>query len=275
MNNHEKKIIEQSRNYTVVKSNKLALNSRYKYSIGQQKMIAYICSKIRPADEKNNGDYQLEYEFEIVDYINLLGNERTGEAYNEIKKTLQDLRDKSCWIYDEKTGDEVLVAWLSKVRTNKKSGHVFYRLDEDLVPYLFELKEKYLSYGLYNILNFRSKYSIRFYEMLKAHYDLRRSQYRKKRYETPMIEWELEIDKLRHMLMLDTDEDKNKYKNFKDFRKYVIEAAQREINTFSNMYFTFEAITKGRKTVKVKFLVQFKDIAERIKSEIKNNERFL
>lgn len=274
MNDYEKSLINTERHYTVVKSNTLALNSRYQYSINQQKMIAYICSKIKPVSDPLQGQYQLDYEFEIIDYIKLMGIQKTGDLYNEIKKTLQDLRNKSCWIYDDKTGDEVLVGWLAKVRTNKKSGLVKYTLDEDLAPFLFELQARYFSYGLINILNFKSKYSIRFYEMLKAHYDLKRSVYGKKRHETPVVEWILDLDELKHILMLDTDPEKEKYKNFKDFRKKILETAQKEINTLSDMKFNFEPITKGRKTVKVKFLIQFKDIGGRLDSEVRNQELF-
>lgn len=265
--------VEKEREYMVVKSNILVLNARYQYSLNQQKMIAYICSKIKPVLEKQ-GQYQLDYEFEIMDYIRLMGIEKKGDVYNEIKKILQDLRNRSCWIYDEKTGDEVLVGWLAKVRTNKRSGLVKYKLDEDLVPYLFELQKRYLSYGLINILNFKSKYSIRMYELLKAYYDMKRSQYKKKRYETPVIEWVLDLDELKHILMLDIDTEKDKYKNFNDFKRKILQMAQREINDLSDMKFEFEPITKGRKTVKVKFLIEFKDVLPRLICDTKNRQLF-
>ena len=273
MNDYEKSLVDNNRNYTVVKSNTLVLNSRFQYSVNQQKMICYISSKVKPTS-KQEGDYQLEYEFQIMDYVHLMGIEKNGDVYNEIKKTLQDLRNRSCWIYDEKTGDEVLVSWLAKVRTNKKSGLVKYKLDEDLVQYLFSLQERYLSYGLINILNFKSKYSIRIYELLKAHYDLKRSFLGKKKYETPLIEWIFDLDELKHLLMLDTETEKHKYTNFKDFRKKVIEVAQREINTLSDMKFDFEPITKGRKTVKIKFLIQYKNDLERLSSNVENEKLF-
>ena len=265
--------VEKEREYMVVKSNILVLNARYQYSLNQQKMIAYICSKIKPVLEKQ-GQYQLDYEFEIMDYIRLMGIEKKGDVYNEIKKILQDLRNRSCWIYDEKTGDEVLVGWLAKVRTNKRSGLVKYKLDEDLVPYLFELQKRYLSYGLINILNFKSKYSIRMYELLKAYYDMKRSQYKKKRYETPVIEWVLDLVELKHILMLDIDTEKDKYKNFNDFKRKILQMAQREINALSDMKFEFEPITKGRKTVKVKFLIEFKDVIPRLICDTKNRQLF-
>ncbi|WP_408609851.1 RepB family plasmid replication initiator protein [Konateibacter massiliensis] len=43
------------------------------------------------------------------------------------------------------------------------------RLDEGMTPYLFDLQEKFTSYGLYNILKMKSQYSIRFFEILKSY----------------------------------------------------------------------------------------------------------
>ena len=222
MNNYEKSVVEQERNYTVVKSNILVLNSRYQYSVNQQKTLAYICSKIKPITEySQEPKYQLEYKFEVSEYLQLLGVESSGNQYALVKETLQSLSDKSMWIpiEDENGKGEVLVRWLSNVAIYPKSGKIKIKIDEYLAPYLFELKEKYLSYGLINILNFKSKYSIRLYEMLKAHYDMKRSHYGQKRFETPVVEWTLDLDELKHILMLDTETEKDKYKNLKDLEK--------------------------------------------------------
>ena len=120
MNDYENSLIEKDRNYMVVKANDLVLRSRYQYNVNQQKMIAFICSKIKPSTNANN-QFQLEYEYEISDYIRLMGIQKTGSAYDEIKATLKSLRDKSYWLTLE-NGDETTVSWVDKATTNKKSG---------------------------------------------------------------------------------------------------------------------------------------------------------
>ena len=271
MNNYEKALVEKGRTYTVVKSNTLVLNSRYQYTVNQQRTLAYICSKIKPS-ENSDKKYQLDYNFDIADYLQILDLKSSGNQYKTIKDTLESLSDKSMWlpIEDENGKGEVLVRWLSNVAIYPKSGRIKIKLDEYLAPYLFALQEKYLSYGLENILNFKSKYSIRFYEMLKAHYDMKRSQYGRKRTETPVIEWIIDLEELKHILMLDTEAEKDKYKNFKDFRKYVIETAQKEINNLSDMQFDFEPLTKGRKTVAIKFTIKNKNCLERMIAKSNN-----
>lgn len=273
MNKFEKESIGTQREYIVVKSNTLALNARFQYTPYQQKTIAYICSMIKPIKDGNKTKYQLEYKFEISDYLRLLGIEDGGKQYSLIKKTLQSLRDKSMWIpiQDENGSGEVLVGWFSNVAVYSKSGLVKVKIDEYLAPLLFDLKEQYLSYGLYNILNFKSMYSIRFYELLKAHYNLMKAIKRYKKTDTPTIDWKWELDELKHLLLLDHgDKSQPKYKNFKDFRKYVLEAAQRDINTLSDISFEFEPITKGKKTVAIIFYIKIKESIERFITS-KNN----
>ena len=205
--------------------------------------------------------YQLEYIFEITEYLNFLNLENSGNQYKLLKETIKSLSNKSIWlpISDENGNGEMLVRWISNVTIYSKSGKIKIKLDEYLVPYLFELKEKYLSYDLKNILNFKSKYSIRFYDILKIQYDSRCNRYTKNNDLNEIVEWSIDLEELKRILMISNDI----YENFKDFRKKIIEIAQREINSLSDIEFTFEPITKGRKTVKINFLIKSNNLIKK------------
>lgn len=242
--------IHESREYLVVKSNTIVQKSRYVLSVPEQRAVAYICSMIKPitpeAKAKQSpycpdSPWQLEYDFNIKEYALVCGiHYDSGKNYEEVKATLKRLSDRSMWI-DDGDGGEVLVRWLSKVSTNKRSGKARIRLDEDMAPHLFELQEKFLAYGLRNILAMRSQYSIRLYEILRSY------AYQKSK--------TFEIDELKKMLMV---ENVKSYGNFKDFRKYVLEVAQEEINELTDITITYTPITKGRKTVRVEFKIELK-----------------
>ena len=47
--------VNQSREYLVVKSNDLVLQTRYNYTVYEQRTLAYICSMIKPLTTANNG----------------------------------------------------------------------------------------------------------------------------------------------------------------------------------------------------------------------------
>lgn len=278
MNEDEKIAIDKSREYIVSKSNQIVQKCRYDFSVTEQRTIAYICSKIKPIEilDRTKGiPFQLEYEFNILDYVRTCGLQDNGKLYEEVKSTLKGLRDKSMWL-TLPDGSETTVGWLAKATTNKRSGIAKIKIDEDLAPYLFDLKEKFLSYGLKNVLNMKSQYSIRIYELMKSYHDMKIGQtdHRSKseKLKTPQkIEWTIDLDELKRLLMVDTIKS---YSNFKDFRRYVLEKAQKEINELTDISVYYEPITKGRKTIKVKFTIVSKTGVERLIADAANEEKF-
>lgn len=245
MNIDEKIEIETARDYIVSKSNVLVQKNRYNLSVPEQKTIAYICSMIKPIeplDRANGVPYQLEYEFNIRDYCKICGIDyNNGKNYADIKAILKGLRDKSMWL-TLPDGSETTVGWLAKATTNKRSGIAHIKLDEDLVPYLFDLQEKFLSYGLRNILCMQSQYSIRLYELLKS-------------YLIQHIKT-FEIDELKHLLMVDNVKS---YTNFNNFKVKVLDIAMKEIAEYTDIDVEYRPITKGRKVIKLEFKIKKKE----------------
>lgn len=244
MTNEEKIDILTKRQYLVVKSNELIRKNRFELSLPEQKTVAYVCSMIqpvKPTDQNNNIPFQLEYEFNIRDYCKICGIDYdNGKNYMNIKSILKKLSDRSMWLETE-TG-EVLCRWLSKVWTNKRSGIVKIRIDEDLAPYLFDLKERFTQYQLYNILAMKSMFSVRLYEIMKS-YAFQKSKV-------------FNLDELKRLLMVD---DVKSYKEFSPFRQKVLEVAECEINRLTDLNISFKPITKGRKVIKIKFTIKYKD----------------
>ena len=258
MNIDEKIEIYRKREYLVVKGNELIQKNRFQLSLPEQKTVAFICSMIKPVeviDRLNGIPYQLEYEFNIRDYCKVCGIDYdNGKNYADVKATLRKLSDRSMWL-DTGTG-EVLCRWLSKVWTNKKSGIVKVRIDEDLAPYLFDLGQKFTQYLLYNILAMKSAFSVRIYELLKS-YAFQKSK-------------TFDLEELKRLLMV---ENVKSYNRFPDFRRKVLEKAQEEINSLTDITIYFETIKKGKKIVKIKFQIKQKDSIERAMAGATANDR--
>ena len=247
MNNDEKLETLTKREYQAVKGNDLIQKSRFDLSLQEQKTVAFICSMIKPVEVSAAGGvpFQLEYDFNIRDYCKVCGiNFDSGNNYAEVKATLKKLSDRSMWVTSN-PDEEVLCRWLSKVHINKKSGMVRIRIDEDLAPYLFNLKEKFTQYSLYNILAMKSAFSVRIYELLKSY--------------AFQAEKTFDLDDLKHLLGV---ENVKSYDRFPSFRQKVIEVAQREINELTDVNIFFEPIYKGKKVVELKFLIKKKSYAE-------------
>ena len=257
MNSDEKMDILTKREYLVVKGNELIQKNRFELSLTEQKTVAFICSMIKPI-EANGVPFQLEYEFNIRDYCKVCGIDYdAGKNYKDVKTTLQKLSDRSMWLtFPENPNEEVLCRWLSKVRTNKKSGIAHIKLDEDLVPYLFDLGQRFTQYQLYNILAMKSSFSVRIYELMKSY-----------AFQGLHI---FGIDELKRLLMVD---GLKTYANFNNFRTKVLDKAQEEINGLTDIHIYYEPITKGRKVIRVKFRIEQKDPIERMLAGATANDR--
>lgn len=226
----------RKREYVVSKSNIIIQQSRYSLSMQEQKALAYICSLIKPTDTT------LTYEFNILDFCAVLGITHSGKNYSDIKRTLKNLVSKVMWLkLDNDT--ETTVNWLSKVYINKHQGICKIILDNDLAPYLLNLREKFLSYGLYNVLALRSKYSLRLYELLKSYLYLNNKTFK--------------IDELKELLMLGSSSSKS-YSEFKVFNRNIIKKSINEINELTDLYVTYNTIKIGHFVSAINFTIKEK-----------------
>lgn len=230
---NRKRDIQEQRGFQVVKSNEIIQKARFDLNLTELKTLAFIISKIKPTDTELQ-----EYSLPVKDFCQVCGLDYTsGKHYKHIKDTLQGLSDRSFWVKDE-NGHETLCRWIQKARINKNSGKITVRLDEDMQKYVIGLFNNFTQYELLSTLPMKSAYSFRIYELLKS-YAFAKSH-------------TFNIDELKKMLFAEH------YKNFKDFRIYVLEIATREINNYTDIEISWEPIKNGRKVIQVRF-----DIAQR------------
>lgn len=234
MNYDEKIDIATKRSYKVVKSNEIIQKARYELNVLELKTLSYIFSMIKPNDTINR-----IYVFSINDYCKVCGIDNTnGKNYIAIKQTLKGLRDKSFFLI-KPGGIETTVGWIDKVWISKGSGNIRVRLDEDMAQYLIGLLDNYTQYELLSTLAMKSKYSFRIYELLKSYAFTKKHTFN--------------IDELKKTLIAEH------YQNYKDFRKKVLEVAEKEINEYTDLQISYEPIYKGRKVIQVNFEIKQKD----------------
>ena len=258
MTNKEKLEIEKKRELKVFKANEIIQKSRFDLSVTEQKTLAYICSMIKPRTALENAlksDYQLEYEFNIREYCKVCGIfYDSGRNYAMIKETLKSLSDRSFWV-EFPNGDDVLMRFISKVRSNKHSGKAFVRIDEDMVPYLFDLGQKFTAYQLRNILGMKSAYSIRIYELMKS-YEFR-------------SEIEIDLQELKRLLDI---ENVKSYEKYHSIKQKILDIAVKEIDDLSDINISYEPMKKSNKVVSILFRIKKKETNARIMAEFRTNE---
>lgn len=248
----EQKYLEIRKN-TVVKANELIQKSRFSLSLQQQKVVLYLISQITPFDE----DFKL-YEFSIVEFCKVCGIDYdSGKNYADLKAAIKEIADKSVWIRLA-NGKQTLVRWIEKPYIDDNSGLIQIKLDADMKPYLLQLKENFTQYELLWTLNFKSKYTIRLYELVKSiHY-----------HELDTYSRDFTLEELRGMLGAET------YKTYQTFKVRVLEPSIEEVNQYSDKNVSFEPIKNGRAVSKIRLTISTKDTVDRLKLQSEIEREF-
>ena len=214
-------------------SNKLA-EARYRLSLQAQKIYLYAVSLI----DEDNEDFEI-IQFRLIDFARESGSDET-----RLYKDIDDITDELMRAFFKvQVNDNAWEKYNLMSSCKYDNGTLSIKFDTDMKPYLLNLKEKYSKHFLDTTIQFRSKYSIRIYQILKA------NEYKVKYYRLESLDFDL-VD-LKEMLGL----KKNQYKSFKDFRVNVLEIAQNEINEKSDIKFTYDTVTQGRKVIGIKFVI--------------------
>lgn len=229
---YEKEWLEEKRNYPVAKANELIRKARYSLTAQQQKIILYIISQIKPADE----DFK-QYRFDMKDFARLCGIQENGKNYENFKESLKALHDNSFWLVEG--NKHRLISWLESVEIDTYETTVSLRLDERLKPYLLRLKDNFTVYNYGSTLLMNSKHSIRLFEIFMSYRSL------------GVVEFS--IDELKETL------ECGEYAEYKDFRRYVIDKALKEINELSEITVEYKPVKQGRSVVALVFTITTKD----------------
>jgi len=222
-------------NQMVRKANYL-IEAAYKLSTVEQKIILFLASTISSED----ADFK-SYPLRIKTFQSFLGN--TSSNYDRIEEVILALKEKNLKIvYPNDQGKRVIlnVNWLSSSKYTEGSGIIELRFDPELKPFLLQLKSRFTNYRLKNVVQLKSQFSIRIYELLK--------QYEKlgKRLFT--------ISELRFILGIDDDQ----YRQYTDFRKRVILVAQAELAEKTDISFDFEELKVGHRVGQIRFIIKSK-----------------
>jgi plasmid replication initiation protein len=236
----EKNEIKQAREYKLVKDNKLiqsVAHRKYELSVLEQKVWGFILSTIKPPENSANQP-MYRYDFDIRTFCKVCGIEvDSGKNYQNVKNALQKLADNSFWIEEGDT--ELLFQWITTPRITKKSGIVTVKISDDVMPYLYNLKQRFTSYEFYQILALKGSNSIALYELFKSY------SFQEKKV--------LSIDEIKKYLSIG-----DKYKEYKAFRRKIIEPAIEEINEFTDLNVSWEPIKEGRCCVAIEFSITAK-----------------
>ena len=210
----------------VTQANEL-VEARYNLTLGEQRLIFTMISRIQPDD----CDFK-PYAISISELSEFLGIDK-NHIYTDCQKITKKLLEKVLEI--QEPGRLLQTHWVSSADYVDGTGMVSLTFDPLLKPYLLQLKGNFTSSKLEMLLSFKSQYTMRMYALLKQY---QRLQMR-----------EVELEQLRHMLGLRNDQ----YKMYAYFKRDILESTQKELAKKSDLTFEYEEIKYGRKVKAIRF----------------------
>lgn len=249
-----KKKIEPAKEITIVEDatvkvkNEL-VNGKYSLSLLEMKMVMALAAHInKNADDFETCSIRVR---ELGEYMGL----SEDKCYQSIKATAKKLLSRSLFFEWYKTTNSRKKSWLGSswfdyIFYDDEESTVEFRFATMIKPMLLQISEAYAQLECKPLMAFKCMYSNRFLLYV--------------------VEWEkiqphtIKIEDLRELLQLG-----KKYKQFGEFRTYVIEPAVREINALTEYEVTAEPVKRGRRYDSYNFYIKRKTAKAKIKPKKK------
>lgn len=240
----------------VQKSNEL-ISAQYRLPLVQQRLLLLLISQIEPKKTITSEDW---FYVDVQLYAEVFDLDING-AYKAVGRAVHDLAEQ--WALIEDTdGQRTEVRWIGAKRYLKRSGRVGVKFYSDMIPYISDLHGRFTQYELRHIAQMKSNWGISFYEML--------SRWRNKSMQY------FSLEALREKFLL-----QEKYPQWRDFKRYVIEYAMTDLNTPKSEFdVRWEPVYGGNKVIginvfytpKPHVLEEKKRIEEEKRSAIKTKQ---
>lgn len=217
----------------IYKANAL-IEASYRLSIYEQRVVLACISKVR-RDEPLTDQKLYRVSAQEIAYMS---GTQIGTAYQNLKAASERLFERRVSLHASPNGDGKvkvrLTRWVQTIEYDEGEGAVSLRFGTDMVPYLSQLTEQFTRYALADIAKMTSAHAVRLYELL--------AQWRGAGERAVSIEW------LREAFQLE-----DRYPNIRDFKRWVIEPAVKQINKHSPLWVKWDQRKTGRRVSHLTF----------------------
>ena len=227
----------QSKTPKIYKNKKLNTANFGNFTHNDYQVFLYLVSKIGGVNEF--GKYlqpehlQREHLLTAKEF-NEVFNTDLSNTYKLIRKACKKLMKTSITLEKIELNEIWEINICSTAKYNNNEGRITVKFTDDIMPYLAQVRERFVLYNLKEIANFGSLYTTRLYELLQ---------------EFKETGWMLKsVEQLREVFAVG-----DKFKAYKDFKQRTFAHACQEINDNYDMGLRFEELKEGRKVVAVKF----------------------
>ena len=217
----------------VVKSNRL-VQSKMNWTKLEHRVVAMLIAQL----EKDDEEFE-EQQVYIKDIADLSG--RNGKSlYNQAEEICQKLLDQKIHVRtytDDGRRRYKGYNCLSTCEYVEGSGYIEAKFNDDMQPFLLQLKRRFTQYNLQCFMQLGSQHSMRIYELLKMREGIKYLR--------------LKIEELREVVSCE-----HSYERFADFKRWVLERAREELKEKTDIYFNYQVERAGQTPVRVNFVIK-------------------
>ena len=210
----------------VVKDNSL-IDASFNLSLVEQRLMLLAIVEARELD-KLTPDTPIEVK--ATAYRDQYKTDESN-AYSQLADATKQLFNRQFSYIDKYKGEDCITVarWVNRASYLNDNGTVVLYLSSEVISMISRLEANFTQYLLEQVSDFKSKHSIRLYELLIKYRDVGNSK-------------KFDIKELRSKLGLENDE----YKVTADFKKYVLDAAIKEISDKTDIQIKYEQFKEGR-----------------------------
>lgn len=228
-------------NLTVVQGNDL-LEGAYGVTLDEIRLLNLALAQI----DSRKPQPETLYKLYPKTYQQVYGVNVTS-THRQLRDAAESLMKKPVTIYQkDKLGKirTIKLSWFSRLEYINNDDHsaVILRFGQDVVPYLYELKESFTKLDFLNLAKLDTPFSIRLYGWLVKARNLNRY----KKFDT--IEITLDICWMREKANL-----QGKYKDYRDFRQKLLQPSIDRINASTDISVIWKPIKTGRTITAIQF----------------------
>ena len=208
----------------VVKDNSL-IDASFNLSLVEQRIMLMAIVEARELPKLT---FDTPIKVSVKSYIDQF-KVASSTAYESLQDAVDTLFERQFSYYDPVMDERFKERWIYKASYIDDKGHVVMFFTPTVISMISRLYKNFTQYLIDEVSDFKSKYSVRLYELLIKYKELGSS----KKYT---------IDELRSLLGVENTE----YKTMSLFKVNVLDKAVKEINTKTDIQIKYDQFKEGR-----------------------------
>ena len=273
---------------SIYKKSNLLISAMYKTSLLENKCMHYAIYKIATKEYEDLGpDMGLSVTIPVNEIGDLLGLSKKGR-YTDLLRMSKKSANRTIVLEDEKNDSFVVEPIISRIEYNK--GDLNIRFSSSARKMMID-NARFTLLDIRLMLNFKSVFSLRLYEMLRSEAFQRKGE-KKESFDIIYGLSELRLNlgvidanepAVRDILISDeSDFDRaaaaatqNRYKTFGDLKRHVIDVAVNEINEQTDIMVSYDMIRNRTGVTKIRFTVVYKKDRKEETKQLSEKEKMM